>query len=145
MPNTFSEGYMMYTISNKFAVQRKKQQCLKKRRINCGFLFYLQTERLFLNNKGEGDEQMKIRDRGKLKLQPASFLPLAVEMFKDQERIERPILDQYQLGEVEDRICYAMESTSAVKLTIWDDGFTEEVTGLIHYVDLITYQLRIEV
>ncbi|TDL77628.1 YolD-like family protein [Rhodococcus qingshengii] len=88
---------------------------------------------------------MKIRDRGKLKLQPASFLPLAVEMFKDQERIERPILDQYQLGEVEDRICYAMESTSAVKLTIWDDGFTEEVTGLIHYVDLITYQLRIEV
>jgi len=42
-------------------------------------------------------------------------------------------------------LCYAMESNTAVKLTIWDDGFTYDITGRIHYVDPITKQLRIEV
>ena len=92
---------------------------------------------------------MAIRDRGKLKWQPASFLPLAFEiqreMFKDQERQVKPILDEYQSQEFDERISYVMESNSAVKLTIWDDGFTYEITGRIHYVDPITKQLRVEV
>ena len=92
---------------------------------------------------------MAIRDRGKLKWQPASFLPLAFEMqremFKDQERQVKPILDEYQSQEFDERICYAMESNSAVKLTVWNDGFTYEITGRIHYVDPITKQLRVEV
>ncbi|MBT2736590.1 YolD-like family protein [Bacillus sp. ISL-7] len=92
---------------------------------------------------------MAVRDRGKLKWQPASFLPLAFEMqremFKDQERQAMPILDEYQVQEFDDRICYAMESNSAVQLTVWDDGFTHEITGRIHYVDQITKQLRVKV
>jgi hypothetical protein len=43
---------------------------------------------------------MVIRDRGKLKWQPASFLPLAFEMqremFKNQERLSKPIIDEYE-------------------------------------------------
>jgi len=92
---------------------------------------------------------MKIRDRGKLKWQPASFLPLAFEMqremFKDQERQAKPILDEYQSQEFDERISYAMESNRAVKLKVWADGFTYVITGRIHYVDPITKQLRIEV
>ncbi|TWE08765.1 YolD-like protein [Neobacillus bataviensis] len=92
---------------------------------------------------------MAIRDRGKRKWQPASFLPLAFEMqremFKDQERQVRPILDDYQVEEFDQRICYAMESNRAVKLTVWDDGITYEKTCRIHYVDPITKHLRIEV
>ncbi|MDQ1146606.1 hypothetical protein QE429_003433 [Bacillus sp. SORGH_AS 510] len=38
-----------------------------------------------------------------------------------------------------------MEYRLAVKLTIWDDGITHEITGRIHCVDLITMQLRVEV
>jgi hypothetical protein len=53
--------------------------------------------------------EMAIRDRGKLKWQPASFLPLAFEMqremFKDQERQARPIIDEYQAEEFDQRIC----------------------------------------
>ncbi|MEO2074837.1 MAG: YolD-like family protein [Bacillus sp. (in: firmicutes)] len=92
---------------------------------------------------------MAIRDRGKLKWAAASFLPMAFdmtrEMYKDQERQAKPILDVYQTEEFDQRIAYAMEYRLAVKLAIWSDGFTEEITGRIHYVDPITYQLCIEV
>jgi hypothetical protein len=40
---------------------------------------------------------MAIRDRGKMKWQPASFMPLGFEMnramFKDQEQTMKPLLD----------------------------------------------------
>jgi len=92
---------------------------------------------------------MAIRDRGKLKWQPASFLPLAFEMqremFKDQERLGKPILDEYEKEEFDKRICYAMEYHSAVKLTRWVDGFTMELIGRIHYVDPITHMLQVEI
>jgi hypothetical protein len=32
-----------------------------------------------------------------------------------------------------------------VKLSVWDDGFTSEITGVINRVDPITHELRIEV
>jgi YolD-like protein len=65
-------------------------------------------------------------------------------MFKDQERQPKPLIDVYELEEFDQRICYAMEYHLAVKLTVWDDGFTEEVTGHVHYVDPISHDLRIE-
>nr|WP_263326965.1 YolD-like family protein [Neobacillus sp. Marseille-Q6967] len=91
---------------------------------------------------------MAIRDRGKMKWQSASFLPLALEMtremFKDQARTAKPILDEYQAEEFDLRIAYATEYNHAVKLTVWDDGFTHDITGHVHYVDPKTHQLRIE-
>ncbi|WP_378585107.1 YolD-like family protein [Neobacillus sp. GCM10023253] len=92
---------------------------------------------------------MAIRDRGKLKWQPASFLPLAFEMqrsmFKDQERLPKPLIDENQSEEFDQRICYAMENNLAVRFTVWNEGFTEDFSGHVHYVDSITHQLRIEV
>ncbi|NWQ40364.1 YolD-like family protein [Bacillus sp. EB106-08-02-XG196] len=91
---------------------------------------------------------MAIRDRGKKKWAPASFMPegfaMTREMFKDKARQEKPILDEYQTEEFDLRIAYAMEYKHAVKLTLWSDGFTSEVSGGVHYVDPITKQLRIE-
>ncbi|WP_332285191.1 YolD-like family protein [Bacillus safensis] len=40
---------------------------------------------------------------------------------------------------------YATEYNHAVKLTVWDDGFTHDITGRVHYVDSITHEVRIEV
>jgi hypothetical protein len=92
---------------------------------------------------------MTIRDRGKMKWQAASFIPLAFEMtsemFKDQARTAKPILDENQTEEFDLRIAYATEYNHAVKLTVWDKGFTHEITGRVHYVDPITHELRIEV
>jgi hypothetical protein len=92
---------------------------------------------------------MVIRDRGKIKWQPASFMPLGFEMtramFKDQERQPKPLIDEYEKEDFDQRIAYAMEYNIAVKLTVWSDGFTAYITGRIHYVDPITHLLRIEV
>ena len=90
---------------------------------------------------------MAIRDRGKMKWQSASFLPLAFEMtsemFKDQARTAMPILDEHQTEEFDLRIAYATEYNHAIKLTVWDDGYTHDITGRVHYVDPITDELRI--
>ncbi|MGF6947889.1 hypothetical protein QF028_000382 [Neobacillus sp. B4I6] len=92
---------------------------------------------------------MTIRDRGKMKWQSASFIPLAFEMtsemFKDQSRTAKPILDENQTEEFDLRIAYSTEYNHEVKLTVWDDGFTHDITGRVHYVDPITHELRIEV
>jgi hypothetical protein len=91
---------------------------------------------------------MAIRDRGKIKWRPASFMPLGFEMtramFKDQERTMKPLLDDYEKEEFDRSIAYAMEFNLPVKINVWSDGFTETITGRIHYVDPITLQLRIE-
>ncbi|ETI67746.1 hypothetical protein BAVI_15892 [Neobacillus vireti LMG 21834] len=43
------------------------------------------------------------------------------------------------------RIAYALEYHLAVNLSVWDDGFTEQITGNVHYVDPLTKQLCVEV
>jgi hypothetical protein len=92
---------------------------------------------------------MTIRDRGKIKWQSASFIPLAFEMtremFKDQARQPKPVLDEYQAEEFDLRIAYATEYNHGLKLTVWDEGFTQDITGHVHYVDPITHEVRIEV
>ncbi|MDQ6598071.1 YolD-like family protein [Bacillus salipaludis] len=92
---------------------------------------------------------MAIRDRGKKKWQFAFGMPEHIkaqrDVWKDDERIKKPIIDTYEIDEFDQRICYAMEYRFEVKLTIWDDGITHEITGRIHYIDPITKQLRVEV
>lgn len=79
----------------------------------------------------------------------ASFIPLAFEMtsemFKDQFRTAKPILNENQKEEFDLRIAFATEYNHSVKLTVWDDGFTHEITGNVHHLDLITHEVRIEV
>jgi hypothetical protein len=92
---------------------------------------------------------MTIRDRGKIKWQMAYALPELLRaqrnMWRDSERINKPIIDIYELEEFDSRIAYAMEYNLVVKITVFDDGFTSDINGRIHYVDPITHQLRIEV
>lgn len=110
---------------------------------------FIHTEHLFVYNKNGEMFEMTIRDRGKMKWNPASFMPevfkMQRDMFKDQERKPRPLLSEFNTEEFDQRICYAMEYNLAVRLTVWADGFTSKMTGRIHQVDSITHQLRIEV
>ncbi|WP_081109060.1 YolD-like family protein [Peribacillus simplex] len=55
------------------------------------------------------------------------------------------MLDENQTEEFDLRIAYATEYNHAVKLTVWDEGFTHDITGCVHYVDPITHELRIEI
>lgn len=91
---------------------------------------------------------MAIHDRGKKKWQFAFGMPELIkaqrDLWRDTERIVKPIVDEYEREEFDRRIAYAMEYWLAVKLRIWDDGFISEIAGRIHYVDPITKQLRVE-
>jgi hypothetical protein len=66
------------------------------------------------------------------------------DLWIDQERMKKPIIDEYEKEEFDQRICYAMEYNLSVKITIWTDGFTSEITGRIHYLDPLSHQLKIE-
>ncbi|QOS89250.1 YolD-like family protein [Peribacillus sp. JNUCC41] len=61
------------------------------------------------------------------------FLTLKVpslnEANKDYYRQVKPILDEYQLEEFENKIHTAMEFASLVKFKVWGDGFDWEYTG----------------
>ncbi|MEH7343851.1 YolD-like family protein [Bacillus sp. JJ1532] len=57
----------------------------------------------------------------------------------------KPIIDEHEAEEFDLRIIYAMEYDHSVKLTVWEDGFTFDITGRVHYVEPITHELRIEV
>jgi len=91
---------------------------------------------------------MAIRDRDKKKWQFAFGMPELIkaqrDLWTDQERIIKPIIDEYEKEEFDQRICYAMEYNLSVKITTWSNGFTSNITGRIHYVDPISYQLRIK-
>jgi hypothetical protein len=91
---------------------------------------------------------MAIRDRGKKKWKFAFGMPEFIkarrDLWTDQERITKPIIDAYEKDEFDQRICYAMEFNLSVKITIWSNGFTSDITGHIHYVNPISNQLRFE-
>lgn len=77
---------------------------------------------------------------------PAHFMPehraLLRELARDELRRPRPLLDEYEIQEMEDRICCAMEYTYEVKITKWDEGFTYEEKGHVHYLDPIRKEVR---
>ncbi|MEH7391295.1 YolD-like family protein [Bacillus sp. JJ1474] len=82
---------------------------------------------------------MAIRDRGLLKWQGAFFMPEHVKMLRDIERDnqkeKQPILDEYEIEELENKIHYAMEFSFHVNVKIWREGFIHENEGRICRLD----------
>ncbi|MED1759969.1 YolD-like family protein [Bacillus subtilis] len=63
---------------------------------------------------------------------------------REVQKIEKPILDEYQLEEMARTICEAMEFNSALVISIYRDGFIEELTGHVHYIDEIKQKLHVK-
>ncbi|MBT2682675.1 YolD-like family protein [Bacillus sp. ISL-37] len=91
---------------------------------------------------------MRIRDRGKIKWQGALFAPehrtMLRELARDELRQAKPIIDEYELEEIDRRICYAMEYTLPVVISMWQEGFTYEEKGYVHYSDPLLKEIRIK-
>ncbi|MGE7878749.1 YolD-like family protein [Peribacillus muralis] len=91
---------------------------------------------------------MSIKDRGKLKWQPAILLPEYVKLLnvvnKDYYRQHKPTLDEYQIAEFENKIHAAMEFSSTIQFTVWEDGFDWDYTGLVHRLDPLTNLIYLE-
>ena len=81
---------------------------------------------------------MAMKDRGSKKW-TAMMLPEHVGMVKDlwmeDEKTGKPVLDEQQLQEIDEKLHTAMEYRLPLIFTLWRDGFTHEVEGALHYMD----------
>ncbi|WP_316572060.1 YolD-like family protein [Neobacillus sp. YIM B06451] len=91
---------------------------------------------------------MTIRDRGKLKWQTAAFLPehgkMLKEMWKENEQIQKPILDEYALNKIEDQICFAMEFSYLIHIKIWNEGVYWCFKGRVNRLDDINKMIYLQ-
>jgi hypothetical protein len=91
---------------------------------------------------------MSIKDRGKIKWQGAFFMPEHVKMLSslrnDYYKQDKPILDGYQIDDIENKIHEAMEFSNTLKIITWKDGFFKENVGLIHRLDGIEKRIYLE-
>lgn len=63
---------------------------------------------------------------------------------KQVQKIEKPILDEYQLEDMARVICEAMEFNSVLVIGVYRDGFIEEVKGHVHYIDEVKQRLHVK-
>jgi hypothetical protein len=86
-------------------------------------------------------------DRGEKKW-TSFFLPEHVEMLRfadrDYYKTPKPLIDEYQVQEIEEKIHYAVEYHYPVTFKTWIDGFVEDVSGYIHFLDPILKEVRIK-
>lgn len=61
----------------------------------------------------------------------------------DKKRINKPILDENQLEEIDNHLHLAIGFHYLVKFSLWMEGFTKEITGHIHYIDVLNKHVRI--
>lgn len=63
---------------------------------------------------------------------------------REVQKVEKPILDEYQLEEMARTICEAMEFNSVLVISVYRDGLIEEVTGHVHYIDEVKQRLHVK-
>jgi len=62
---------------------------------------------------------------------------------RDQDKVDKPILDENQLEEINLLICEAMEYNQAIVFTYFERGYYRTCISYAHYVDVIKQELRI--
>ncbi|MED3656289.1 YolD-like family protein [Heyndrickxia sporothermodurans] len=88
-----------------------------------------------------------IRDRGNKKW-VSLMLPEHVKMLKDMsvdlKRRDKPILDEYQIQEFEERLKYAQKFKLPVEFSIYEHGFIKEIVGRIIKMDSLEKKIKIK-
>ncbi|NRG43155.1 YolD-like family protein [Bacillus sp. CRN 9] len=90
-----------------------------------------------------------IRDRGKMKWQSAFFMPEHVKMLTDIEvdanKTSKPQLDEHQLEEIQIVIMESLHYTLPIKISTWENGFTNHMTAIVDTLDMIKREIRVEI
>ncbi|MED3649935.1 YolD-like family protein [Heyndrickxia sporothermodurans] len=89
-----------------------------------------------------------LHDRGMLKwrgFMMPEHMALISEIDFDGHRQAKPILDEYQIAEMESRIHFAQESKIPVSMTVHIGGFADILVGRIVKTDPITKEVRLKV
>ncbi|MBG9768818.1 YolD-like family protein [Bacillus vallismortis] len=62
----------------------------------------------------------------------------------ETKKIEKPVLDGYQLEEMARVISEAMENNAAMTISFYRNGFIEDVTGHVHYINEVNQNLHVK-
>ena len=91
---------------------------------------------------------MPLKDRGKIKWLPAHFMPEHRAMLRkletEQMAQNKPLIDEYELEDYENKIHYAMEFAFFLKVKVWRGGFFCEYTGRVNRLDSISRKIYLE-
>lgn len=63
----------------------------------------------------------------------------------DQNKVERPILSDDQLNNLNEKLIDKMFNNPYVELRYFEDGYINEITGYVHKVDVLESELHLSV
>lgn len=85
--------------------------------------------------------------RGIVKWQAFKTMPEQYEQLEqyiqDQNKIEKPILDDDQLNELNNTLIFKMYNDPSIELNYFENGYIKTKVGYIHRVDVYTNTLHI--
>ncbi|MCY7919178.1 YolD-like family protein [Bacillus vallismortis] len=88
-----------------------------------------------------------LRDRGIIKY-TSIMLPEHLTQLKqdliDVSKIEKPSLDDQQIEEMDLLVSEALEFNKELQFRLFNDGFVENVTGRVHYINFEQQKLHVE-
>lgn len=87
-----------------------------------------------------------IRDRGNKKW-VSLMLPEHIKMLKDMsidlKKQNKPLLDEYQIQEFEERIKYSQEFKLPLEFTIYEQGFIKKIIGKVIKVEPLEKKFKL--
>ncbi|MBL4978734.1 YolD-like family protein [Bacillus halotolerans] len=88
-----------------------------------------------------------LRDRGTIKY-TSIMLPEHLTQLKqdliDVSKIEKPSLDDQQIEEMDIFVSEALEFNKELKFKLFNNGFVENVTGRVHYINFEQQKLHVK-
>ncbi|MFP7695333.1 YolD-like family protein [Bacillus subtilis] len=88
-----------------------------------------------------------LRDRGTIKW-TSMMLPEHLTQLKqdliDVSKIEKPSLDDQQIEEMDLLVSEALEFNKELKFKLFHNGFVENVTGRVHYINFEQQKLHVK-
>ncbi|MCY7902134.1 YolD-like family protein [Bacillus inaquosorum] len=88
-----------------------------------------------------------LRDRGTIKY-TSIMLPEHLTQLKqdliDLSKIEKPSLDDQQIEEMDILVSEALEFNKELKFKLFNNGFVENVTGRVHYINFEQQKLHVK-
>ena len=88
-----------------------------------------------------------LRDRGTIKW-TSMMLPEHLTQLKqdliDVSKIEKPSLDDQQIEEMDLLVSEALEFNKELKFKLFNNGFVENVTGRVHYINFEQHRLHVK-
>ncbi|TXF72940.1 YolD-like family protein [Bacillus subtilis] len=88
-----------------------------------------------------------LRDRGTIKY-TSIMLPEHLTQLKqdliDVSKIEKPSLDDQQIEEMDILVSEALEFNKELKFKLFNNGFVDNVTGRVHYINFEQQKLHVK-